>query len=462
MGYLDIHKVTQDQINANHVQSAPNRLAGTAQQNKKVFDNLAELIASKHNSLADAVSENNESLQEQITNIQLIPGPQGDTGPQGPQGIQGIQGPQGEKGEKGDTGAQGPTGATGSQGVQGPQGEIGPQGPQGLRGLKGEKGDKGDAGADGSSFTIYGMYATYADLIADRPVGEIGEAYAVGTSENNTIYNWNTINDSWQDIGSLKGPKGDTGDTGATGPQGIQGPAGPQGIQGVQGPQGETGAKGDPGEDGAQGPQGVQGPQGIQGVQGVSVTGYNVYYRESNTPPAKPTSYPPTSAWSTDIPLSPTYDVYMTVVVEFSDTSFEYLAPVKLLSNIVYKDANGDISIPRKITAAGEIRGGSIVTSGDITGDDISGTTLTVTSTIDAVGEITGGSLASNGTIDASGDISTDSDVTADGDITAGGAIGATGAITAGGEITENNGQRAISLNISETTIAAYTAMGMV
>lgn len=432
MGYLDIYKITQDQINANHVQSAPNRLAGTAQQNKRVFDNLAELIASKHNSLADAVSENNESLQEQIINIQLLPGPQGDTGPQGPQGIQGAQGPQGEKGDKGETGAQGPTGATGPQGVQGPQGEIGPQGPQGLRGLKGEKGDKGETGADGTSFTIYGMYATYADLIADRPIGEAGEAYAVGTSETNTIYNWNTINNSWQDIGSLKGPKGDTGDTGPAGPQGVQGPAGPQGIQGVQGPQGETGAKGDPGEDGAQGPQGPQGIQGIQGVQGVSVTGYNVYYRESNTQPAKPTSYPPTSSWSTDIPLSPTYDVYMTVVVQFSDTSFEYLTPVKLLSNIVYKDVNGDISIPRKITAGGEIRGAGFSTNGDISGNNITGTSLDVSSTVDAVGAITGGSLVSNGTIDA-GDV-----------------------------ITEHNGTRAISLNISEATIAAYTAMGMV
>jgi hypothetical protein len=47
-------------------------------------------------------------LQNQITNIQLTPGPQGpkgDTGPQGPagpQGEQGIQGPQGEQGPIGE------------------------------------------------------------------------------------------------------------------------------------------------------------------------------------------------------------------------------------------------------------------------------------------------------------------------------------------------------------------------
>ena len=53
-------------------------------------------------------------LQEQINNIQLIPGPQGKPGPQGPQGEKGIQGGKGEQGE---------------QGQQGPQGEKGEPGP---------------------------------------------------------------------------------------------------------------------------------------------------------------------------------------------------------------------------------------------------------------------------------------------------------------------------------------------
>ena len=48
-----------------------------------------------------------QDLQYQITNIQLIPGPQGPAGPTGPQG------------------------ETGPMGPQGPQGETGPQGPQG-------------------------------------------------------------------------------------------------------------------------------------------------------------------------------------------------------------------------------------------------------------------------------------------------------------------------------------------
>ena len=78
-------------------------------------------------------------VTQEISSIELTPGPKGDkgdTGPQGPQGergLQGVQGVQGPKGDKGDTGAQGPQGERGLQGEQGPQGE------------KGEPGDGGNA-----------------------------------------------------------------------------------------------------------------------------------------------------------------------------------------------------------------------------------------------------------------------------------------------------------------------------
>ncbi len=58
-------------------------------------------------------------LQKQITNIQPIPGPQGEPGPAGPEGPQGPIGPQGEPG---------PIGPEGPQGSVGPQGETGPAG----------------------------------------------------------------------------------------------------------------------------------------------------------------------------------------------------------------------------------------------------------------------------------------------------------------------------------------------
>jgi len=66
--------------------------------------------------LWDAIAD----LQEQIDNIQLIPGPEGPPGPPGPQGPQGEVGPAGPQGE------QGP------QGEPGPQGEQGPPGPPGI------------------------------------------------------------------------------------------------------------------------------------------------------------------------------------------------------------------------------------------------------------------------------------------------------------------------------------------
>jgi len=62
--------------------------------------------------LRDAIA----NLQEQIDNIQLLPGPQG---------------PQGEKGDKGDPGEQGPPGQKGDRGESGP---MGPPGPAALPG----------------------------------------------------------------------------------------------------------------------------------------------------------------------------------------------------------------------------------------------------------------------------------------------------------------------------------------
>lgn len=74
-------------------------------------------------------------VEERVKNIELTPGPQGETGPQGPQGEPGKDGEQGPKGE------QGQRGATGPQGPQGPQGEQGPQGIQGKTGPAGKDGE---------------------------------------------------------------------------------------------------------------------------------------------------------------------------------------------------------------------------------------------------------------------------------------------------------------------------------
>lgn len=211
------------------------------------------------------------------------------TGPQGPKGDTGATGAQGPKGDTGDTGPQGPKGDTGAQGIQGdpgPTGQTGPQGPQGDPGPTGPQGPKGDTGAtgpegpqgpqgepgkDGTSFTVKDRYETLEELKAAHPTGQAGDAYAVGTENDNVIYLWSESQQDYTSVGKLQGPagptgpqgpKGDTGEPGATGAQGPKGDTGATGQTGPQGPQG------DPGQTGPQGPQGDPGPKGETGPQG--------------------------------------------------------------------------------------------------------------------------------------------------------------------------------------------------
>lgn len=205
---------------------------------------------------------------------QGVQGLQGEVGPRGPQGIQGARGTQGIQGEQGETGPEGPTGPTGPQGPQGipgiqgeagPKGETGAQGPQGPTGPQGQTGPKG---ADGKDLTIRDRYESLYELEAAHPTGLTGDAYAVGSAEDNTIYIWGVDKQAWVEIGDLQGPIGPQGPAGATGPQGPQGETGPQGPQGIQGEKGETGPQGPKGETGPQGPQGIQGVQGPEGPEG--------------------------------------------------------------------------------------------------------------------------------------------------------------------------------------------------
>lgn len=153
----------------------------------------------------------------------------GEQGPQGEPGENGATGPAGPKGDKGD---KGDTGATGATGAQGPQGL---QGIQGIQGIKGDKGEPGDDGADGKSFEIKAAYDTYADLIADHPTGQAGDAYFVGLSNNPDLYVWLSSDLTWHNNGPIAGVKGDKGDKGDPGEQGAVGPQGPQGPKGDPG-----------------------------------------------------------------------------------------------------------------------------------------------------------------------------------------------------------------------------------
>ena len=73
----------------------------------------------------------------------------------------------------------------GSQSFDVMDGAIGPQGPQGE---KGPQGEQGPAGQDGASYTVKGLYATLPALQSAHPTGSAGDAWFVGTSEDNVVY----------------------------------------------------------------------------------------------------------------------------------------------------------------------------------------------------------------------------------------------------------------------------------
>lgn len=138
----------------------------------------------------------------------------------------------------------------GNMGVPGPQGEPGPQGPQGA------------PGTDGTSFTVQGRYSSLDELTAAHPSGNTGEAWAVGSPDENNIYLWNVDTQEWDNIGALQGPRGPNGEAGP------QGPVGPKGDTGAEGPQGEQGMAG------AAGPAGPQGEAGKSAYQYAADGGY--------------------------------------------------------------------------------------------------------------------------------------------------------------------------------------------
>jgi hypothetical protein len=70
---------------------------------------------------------------------------------------------------------------------------------------------------DGRSFTIKGRYETLSALQAAHPTADAGDAYAVGTVDDNAIYLWSADTNSWQNVGKLQGPRGDKGDPGKDG-----------------------------------------------------------------------------------------------------------------------------------------------------------------------------------------------------------------------------------------------------
>lgn len=72
-----------------------------------------------------------------------------------------------------------------------------------------------------ANFTVLDRFETYDELIAKHPTGEAGQAFAVGTVDDNVVYIWGIDTKSWVNIGPVQGAQGPTGATGDHGKDGI-------------------------------------------------------------------------------------------------------------------------------------------------------------------------------------------------------------------------------------------------
>jgi hypothetical protein len=114
----------------------------------------------------------------------------------------------------------------------------GPQGIQGEQGVQGVQGIQGIQGETGAALTVLGSYPDLSSFLAGAGAspGLPGEAWLI--ESDGSLYIWNTATNLWEDVGDLQGPQG------IQGPQGVQGEQGLQGVQGVQGIQGPAGLTG--------------------------------------------------------------------------------------------------------------------------------------------------------------------------------------------------------------------------
>ena len=95
------------------------------------------------------IDTSNFATKEELRNISLTPGPNGDKGEAGERGPQGIQGERGPEGPRGADGLQGPIGPQGVQGERGQDGQAGPKGERGEQGQVGPAGPQGPIGLTG-------------------------------------------------------------------------------------------------------------------------------------------------------------------------------------------------------------------------------------------------------------------------------------------------------------------------
>ena len=105
---------------------------------------------------------------------------------------------------------------------------------------------KGATGEQGTGLDLRGMLDSTDELPAPEE-STPGQAYLVGTEEDNVLWIFDENENQYVPAGPLRGEtgsQGPKGDTGATGPQGPKGDTGATGAVGPQGPQGDTGPQG--------------------------------------------------------------------------------------------------------------------------------------------------------------------------------------------------------------------------
>ena len=122
-------------------------------------------------------------------------------------------------------------------------------------------GKSGSNGTHGDSVTVTG---TAADATDEHPNGGVNLVFTL-TRYNASGALPTTLEMPFTIWNGSDGPQGETGPRGPQGEQGPQGETGPRGPQGEQGPQGLPGAKGDKGDPGAKGDTGSPGAAGSDG-----------------------------------------------------------------------------------------------------------------------------------------------------------------------------------------------------
>jgi hypothetical protein len=71
--------------------------------------------------------------------------------------------------------------------------------------------------AQSANFLILDRFDTLGILQASHPTGEAGQAYAVGSEEDNVVYIWGVDTLAWVNIGKVQGPRGFRGEKGDQG-----------------------------------------------------------------------------------------------------------------------------------------------------------------------------------------------------------------------------------------------------